>query len=153
MKPIFLILMSALLFVNCKDDDDKSGSTDSVNEMTYLEETYPLDYARMYYLENSLNITTATGDDNYGVNFTFQALNLEDLGGTYTLNPDENTYDPENNFSMGILYYLNDSMFAASGEIKVQVDTNNETIQIDFEIMVNGDLVKGGYEGTYSVWV
>jgi|SRR5690606_5626291 len=153
MKKIILILMSTLLLINCKDDDDNSGSTDSANEIIYLDESHTLEYARMYYIDNSLNITTGTGDDNYGVNFSFLGLSLEDLGGIYTLNTDENTYDPENNFSVGILYYLNDSMNAASGEITVQVDPENETIQLDFEIMVDGDLVTGHYEGIYSVWV
>lgn len=152
MKKIILILMGALLLINCKDDDDTTVSTDSANEMTYLDESHTLDYARLYAVDNTQNILTSTGDDNYGVNFSFQGLNFEDLGGTYTLNTDDNTYNPENNFSIAILYYLNDGMYAQNGELTVQVDSDNETIQLDFEIMVDGDLVTGHYEGSYSVW-
>ena len=150
MKKILIILLSSLFLLNCKDDEDSSGGSENSNVMNYLGETHDLAFVQIYYFENSLNVQSATADENYGFAISFMDKAFEDLNGNYTHNPDNNTYNAAIHFNAATIYYLGDAMFVQSGQVNIQMDFTNEQITIDFEFTVMGEPVTGHYQGPYQ---
>ncbi len=149
MKQLFLILISALLLVNCKDDDESSNTETTVNKQTYLGETHPVDFVTVYYFDNELIIQGGTDDESHGFGIMFLGAEIEQIAGQYVLNTDDQTYDPETEFKAGAVYYLDDAIYAQEGEATVEIDEQNQKIKINVELTVQGETLTAHYEGIY----
>lgn len=150
MKLIFLFLVSTLLLMNCKDDDNGSGPQAQPNEQSYLDETNPVDFMRIYYIDEGLVIEGGNTAETRGFGILFPDTQIGSVNGSYTLNTDDVTYDPETEFRAGIVYYAGDSQYAQEGEAQIELDVENEKIKIDVELNVQGEILTGHFEGNYN---
>lgn len=157
MKKLLLILLSTMLLVNCKDDDESNGNNNGDgngnNKMTYLGEDIPLNGVEFYNVQGEGVILYIHDGSAYynGAQVNFAESYFDDLGGTYTFNVNDQTYDPNSNFWAGsITNFDSDVIYEEITDGQITVQVNGNTISVDFELETAMGVATGHYEGGYT---
>lgn len=150
MKPFPFLTLLILSFLLCACPHSHDDEPQSANEQTYLDETHPVDFVRIFNDVDGLVIQGGNTEETRGFGILFPEGQIGDINGAYTLNEDDLTYDAATEFHKGIVYYAGDGQFAQEGEAHIELDVENERIKIDVELNVQGEILTAHYEGSYN---
>lgn len=151
MKPIPFLTLLILSFLLCACPHSHDDEPQIANEQTYLDETHPVDFIKIYDEIEGLVIEGGNTAETHGFKILFPEGQIDQINGAYTLNEDDLTYDAATEFHKGIVVYAdNEGQFAEQGNAHIQLNTENETISINLTLRVEGNTMYAYYQGNYS---
>ena len=157
MKKIMPLMMSALLLINCKSDDEAKPIEILENKMTFRgQETTWENYCYYKDFEENEISFNLTGTNYYDeIKFQFSGIEISELGGTYTFHSDPNDpeYEPQENFYKAIINHRLENEedpqdFLITAGI-VEVEIIGENIKIIFDVETSAGPATGQFEGPF----
>ncbi|SMC64643.1 hypothetical protein [Moheibacter sediminis] len=146
MKKILLILMSTLMLVNCKDDDD-SKSESAQNKITYNGEEFPIIDFELLDDGADIILTGIVNQEDNGFIIRFLSHDIENVEGNYTIKREDEIFN--SNLHCHVVMNLpNTDMLISAGNVSVNVDDNTIMLEFEFEGLGVSGSVKGYYKGS-----
>lgn len=149
MKKILLILISTLMLVNCKDDDDSKAESVQ-NKITYNGEEFPIIDFEVMDDGADIIFTGIVNQEDNGFIIRILSHDIDNVEGNYTIPTEDEVFN--SNLHCHVLINLPDTdLWLSAGDVSINVDGNTIELDFEFEGLGAASPIKGYYKSTFDL--